>query len=353
MISIVIPAYNEERNLEVLYSNVREVMNAAGENDWELVVVDDGSKDGTWDVLTGLSNSDVRVRGVRLSRNFGHQSSLMAGLAAARGSAVIMMDADLQHPPALLPQLVRKWREGFQVVHAVRRDPPETSWFKRTTSRLYYRMFAFMSGVEIEPGSADFCLLDRQVVDEVLKFEEEGLFLRGLVHWVGYATTSVPFEAGQRHAGTSKYNLRKMLTLGWHGVSSFSLVPLRIGIAIGLLSSTFAFLERRLRHRRLVGRRRGRAGLGIVRRRLLVLVRRAVRLSRRPRRVCRADRRRGAPQAEIPRPRDDAARARSGRSARATTRRGRAHGKLSAACQISVCAIPSCASSSSAVRISS
>jgi glycosyltransferase involved in cell wall biosynthesis len=243
MISIVIPAYNEERNLEVLYSSVREIMNAAGENDWELVVVDDGSKDRTWDVLKGLSNSDVRVRGVRLSRNFGHQSSLMAGLAAARGRAVIMMDADLQHPPALLPQLVRKWREGFQVVHAVRRDPPETAWFKRTTSKLYYRMFAFMSGVEIEPGSADFCLLDRQVVDEVLKFEEEGIFLRGLVHWVGYATTSVPFEAGQRHAGTSKYNLRKMLTLGWHGVSSFSLVPLRIGIAIGLLSSTFAFLS--------------------------------------------------------------------------------------------------------------
>ena len=116
------------------------------------------------------------------------------------------------------------------------------SWFKRTTSKLYYRLFAFMSGVAIEPGSADFCLLDRQVVDEVLKFEEEGLFLRGLVHWVGYATASVPFECGERHAGTSKYSLRKMLTLGWHGVSSFSLVPLRIGIAIGLLSSTFAFL---------------------------------------------------------------------------------------------------------------
>ena len=184
----------------------------------------------------------MRVRGVRLSRNFGHQSALMAGLAAARGRAVIMMDADLQHPPALLPQLIRKWREGFQVVHAVRRDPPNLSWFKRTTSRLYYRLFTFMSGVEIEPGSADFCLLDRQVVDEVLKFEEEGLFLRGLVHWVGYATASVPFECGERHAGTSKYNLRKMLTLGWHGVSSFSLVPLRIGIAIGLLSSTLAFL---------------------------------------------------------------------------------------------------------------
>jgi polyisoprenyl-phosphate glycosyltransferase len=243
MISVVIPAYNEERNLDVLYATLREVMSvAAGEDDFEVVFVDDGSTDRTWNVIGALSAADVRVRGVRLSRNFGHQSALMAGLAAARGRAVIMMDADLQHPPSLLPQLVRKWHDGFQIVHAVRRDPPNMSWFKRVTSKLYYRMFAFMSGVAIEPGSADFCLLDRQVLDEVLKFEEEGLFLRGLVHWVGYATASVPFECGERHAGTSKYSLRKMLTLGWHGVSSFSLVPLRIGIAIGLLSSTLAFL---------------------------------------------------------------------------------------------------------------
>jgi glycosyltransferase involved in cell wall biosynthesis len=243
MISIVIPAYNEERNLEVVYVSIREALNAAGEDeDFELVFVDDGSTDRTWDAIRSLGAGDVRVRGVRLSRNFGHQSALMAGLAAARGRAVVMMDADMQHPPALLPQLIRKWREGFEVIHAVRRDPPNLSWFKRTSSRLYYRMFAFMSGVAIEPGSADFCLLDKKVVDEVLKFEEEGLFLRGLVHWVGYATASVPFECGERHSGTSKYSLRKMLTLGWHGVSSFSLVPLRIGIAIGLFSSTVAFL---------------------------------------------------------------------------------------------------------------
>jgi dolichol-phosphate mannosyltransferase len=242
MISIVIPAYNEERNLGVLYANLREVLSGATEDDFEVVFVDDGSADGTWGAIVALSAGDVRVRGVRLSRNFGHQSALMAGLAAARGQAVVTMDADLQHPPPVVPQLLRKWREGFHIVHAVRRDPPNVSWFKRKTSKLYYRLFSFMSGVAIEPGSADFCLLDRQVLDEVLKFEEEGLFLRGLVHWVGYATTSVPFECGERHAGTSKYSLRKMLTLGWHGVSSFSLVPLRIGIAIGLLSSTLAFL---------------------------------------------------------------------------------------------------------------
>jgi len=243
MISIVVPAYNEERNLEVLHRRVSEIMDgAAGAGDWELVLVDDGSTDGTWQAIDALNNSDIRVRGVRLSRNFGHQSALMAGLAAARGQAVIMMDADLQHPPELLPELVAKWREGFQIVHAVRRDPPNLTWFKRKTSRAYYKMFVFLSGVEIEPGAADFRLLDRQVLDEILQFEEEGLFLRGIVHWVGYATTSVPFDCGQRYAGSSKYNLTKMLRLGWHGVSAFSLVPLRIGIVIGLISSTIAFL---------------------------------------------------------------------------------------------------------------
>jgi dolichol-phosphate mannosyltransferase len=243
MISIVVPAYNEERNLDVLHRRVSEIMDGAvGRDDWELVFVDDGSTDGTWPAIDALNKSDVRVRGVRLSRNFGHQSALMAGLAAARGQAVIMMDADLQHPPELLPQLVAKWREGFQIVHAVRRDPPNLSWFKRATSRAYYKMFAFLSGVEIEPGAADFRLLDRQVLDEILQFEEEGLFLRGIVHWVGYATTSVSFDCGERYAGSSKYSLTKMLRLGWHGVSAFSLVPLRIGIVIGLISSSIAFL---------------------------------------------------------------------------------------------------------------
>jgi len=244
VISIVIPAYNEESNLAVLCANVREVMDGlADSGDWELVIVDDGSTDRTWAVIAAQSATDHRVRGMRLSRNFGHQSALIAGLAVARGRAVITMDADLQHPPALLPQLLRKWQEGFQIVHAVRRDPPNLSWFKRTSSRLYYRLFAVLSGVEVEPGAADFRLLDRQVLDEILKFEEEGLFLRGIVAWVGYSTASVPFECGDRHAGTTKYGLRKMLSLGWHGVSGFSLVPLRIGIVIGLLSSTLAFLS--------------------------------------------------------------------------------------------------------------
>lgn len=241
MLSIVVPAYNEDRNLDVLYLRLHEVLGAAYP-DWELVLVDDGSSDGTWARIVELNARDARVRGVRLSRNFGHQSALMAGLAAARGRGVIMMDADLQHPPELIPQLVAKWQEGFKIVHALRRDPPTTSAFKSATSRFYYKLFTFLSGVSIEEGAADFRLLDRQVLDEILQFQEEGLFLRGIVHWVGYDTASVAYDSCERHAGASKYSLRKMLALGWHGVSAFSLVPLRIGIGIGLLSSTIAFI---------------------------------------------------------------------------------------------------------------
>jgi polyisoprenyl-phosphate glycosyltransferase len=242
MISIVVPAYNEERNILALYERLRREIEPS-RIDWELVIVDDGSRDATWEKITSLGRTDARVHGVRLSRNFGHQNALFAGLATSRGDAVISMDADLQHPPAIVPLLVRKWQEGFQIVHAIRQDPPNTSAFKRVSSRFYYRLFSFLTGIHIEPGAADFRLLDRQVVDEILKFREEGLFLRGIVHWVGYDTACIEYEPSERHAGKSKYSLHKMLQLAWHGVSSFSLVPLRIGIVIGLLSSSIAFVS--------------------------------------------------------------------------------------------------------------
>ncbi|HEX6998273.1 MAG TPA: glycosyltransferase family 2 protein [Gammaproteobacteria bacterium] len=240
MISVVVPAYNEEHNVEILYARLRQELQAR-QPEWELVFVDDGSTDGTWERIVALNASDPRVRGVRLSRNFGHQSALLAGLGAARGAAVVSMDGDLQHPPGVVSELIAKWQEGYQIVHAVRIDSARVPPWKRWSSRTFYRLFSFLSGVEIAPGSADFRLLDRQVLDEILKFKEEGLFLRGIVHWVGYATASVTYECGERHAGVSKYNLRRMLSLAWHGVSSFSLVPLRIGIFVGLLSSAIAF----------------------------------------------------------------------------------------------------------------
>jgi dolichol-phosphate mannosyltransferase len=246
MISIVAPAHNEEHNIQVLYERVRAQMQVQADDgedlDWELVLVDDGSRDGTWNRVSALAAADRRVRGIRLSRNFGHQNALLAGLAAARGEAVISMDADLQHPPEVLPLLIQKWREGFQIVHAIRRDARSIALSKKVSSRLYYRLFSYLSGVHIEPGAADFRLLDRQVLDEILKFKEEGLFLRGIVHWVGYATASVPFDCCDRHSGASSYDVRRMLRLAWHGISSFSLVPLRVAVVIGLVASTLSLL---------------------------------------------------------------------------------------------------------------
>lgn len=223
-----------------IYERLKGVLDQSGVS-WELMFVDDGSADQTWSGILGLCQADSRVRGVRLSRNFGHQAALLAGLSAARGDAVVSMDADMQHPPELIPTLIEKWQQGFSVVHTIRQDSLNLPLFKRITSRLYYRLFSYLSGVELSPGMADFRLLDRNVLDEILKFGEEGLFLRGIVQWVGFPATAVTYEAGRRHSGETQYTLRKMLRLAWHGVSSFSLVPLRLAILLGISASALSF----------------------------------------------------------------------------------------------------------------
>lgn len=241
LVSVVVPAFNEAGNLALLFTQLAKVLGELVADDWELIIVDDGSADATWETIGSLAAQSPLVKGVRLSRNFGHQYALMAGLENATGQAVITMDADLQHPVTLIPAMLEKWRAGHLVVKTMREDPPDLGRFKRWTSHGFYRLFSWLSGVRMQPGLADFRLMDRSALAQLLRFKEEGLFLRGLTEWVGFPSCVLAYRAGQRHAGRSQYNLRKMIRLAWHGVSSFSILPLRIGILTGLMGSVISF----------------------------------------------------------------------------------------------------------------
>jgi dolichol-phosphate mannosyltransferase len=240
LVSIVVPAYNEGATLPVL---LRAIAAAMGARPYEVIVVDDGSTDDTFAIVEDLARADPRVRGLALARNFGHQRALAAGLRHARGAAVITMDADMQHPPALLPAMIAKWQEGYRVVQGVRRDTPGASLFKRASSRAFYRVFGALSGSAISPGMSDFRLVDRAVADQLNDLSEGDVFLRGLLAWMGYRQAEIPFDAGARHAGASKYSVRKMFQLAVTGLFAFSPTPPRIGVGVGLCFSLLSLAE--------------------------------------------------------------------------------------------------------------
>lgn len=242
LVSIVVPAFNETENIPILHNRITEMFHSLPSIDWELILVDDGSRDTTWETIENLLVKDARVRGIRLSRNFGHQYALMAGLEHAAGDAVITMDCDLQHPVEMLPSMIEAWLQGRHIVKMVRQDAPHTGILKKWTSRLYYALFTWLSDVPMREGLADFRLLDRQVLEELKQFQEEGLFLRGIIEWIGFDACEMPYQAADRLKGTSQYSLKKMLKLAWHGISSFSILPLRIGMLIGVSGTVFSIL---------------------------------------------------------------------------------------------------------------
>lgn len=237
-VSIVLPAHNEEDALPVVVTRIRSALEG---RQHEVIVVDDGSTDGTWKVVQELRGR-YGVRGIRFTRNFGHQSAILAGLLAARGEAVITMDADGQHPVELLATFLAQWKTGYEVVQGVRLRNTSGGVFKRWTGALFYKIIRSLAGVDIHSGSADFRLLARPVVKQVLTSAGPLLFMRGLIPWLGYKTSYVPFEAGPRIAGKTSYNLRRMMRLSVDGLLSFSIVPLRLSIALGFLISGASFL---------------------------------------------------------------------------------------------------------------
>jgi polyisoprenyl-phosphate glycosyltransferase len=234
-ISLVVPALNEAKNLPVLWERVKDAL--GNRPDFEIIIVDDGSTDDTMAVLRRMAADDCRVRYLSFSRNFGHQRALRAGLERACGDCIISMDADLQHPPALLSDMLALWREDYQVVSTIRLDRTDLNWFKRLSSRVYYRLVNALGGLQLEPGSADFRLLDRKVVDALRAHGEVNPFYRGLVPGLGFRCAKLSYLPGQRLHGQAGYTLRKMISLALDGVISTTTRPLRLATVLaGVMS---------------------------------------------------------------------------------------------------------------------
>jgi len=230
-ISIVLPAHNEAANIAPIAAAIAQAMALVG--NYEIIFVDDGSSDGTLHAIRAAARV-ASIRYVAFTRNFGHQAALRAGLRHARGRAVIVMDADFEHPPELIPQLIAAWRSGVKIVATQRADDAAVSSAKRLSSRLYYRMLDAIGDVRIEPGSADYMLLDRAVVDVVNAVEDQDIFLRGLVRWLGFPLVTIPYTRGERQSGDSKFSLRRMVELALTGIAAHSVRPLRFAIWLAL-----------------------------------------------------------------------------------------------------------------------
>ena len=239
--SIVAPIYNEMDNLPELYRRVKEVMDSTNET-WELILVDDGSTDGSTTALREMAKKDKCVRSVIFARNFGHQVAVTAGLDYSRGDAVVIIDADLQDPPELILEMIKKWKEGYEVVYAVRSEREGESWFKLWTASLFYRLIYRITDVKIPLDTGDFRLMDRSVVEVMNSMRERHRFLRGMSAWVGFKQIGVEYKRAARKAGETKYPFRKMLRLALNAITSFSYLPLQVATFFGFASAGIAII---------------------------------------------------------------------------------------------------------------
>lgn len=240
-ISIVVPVFNEAENIQEFYKRITSVFINLN-YDYEIVYVDDGSKDKSVIILNELIKKDSNVKAFLLSRNFGHQIAISCGIDNAIGDAVITMDGDLQHPPELLPELIRDWEDGYEIVQTIRKSTEDASVFKKITSAVYYKIINRISEVRITPGGSDFRLMDREVVEAFKLYKERARFIRGIVNNLGFKTKMVEFVAPARFAGSSKFSLKKMLHFALDGITSFSNIPLRIAFYVGIILGFFSLL---------------------------------------------------------------------------------------------------------------
>jgi glycosyltransferase involved in cell wall biosynthesis len=239
--TIAVPVYNEIESLPELHRRISEVMNGLGEP-WELILIDDGSSDGSREWIQAEAARDEHLRPVIFARNFGHQIGVTAGLDYSRGEAVVIMDADLQDPPEVIPQLVEHWRQGYDVVYAVRAEREGETWFKRFTAALFYRLINRITDVNIPVDTGDFRLMDRTVVDALASMREQHRFPRAMVAWVGFKQIGVPYRRVARFAGETKYPFRKMLRLALNAITGFSYFPLQIATYLGFVSAGLSIL---------------------------------------------------------------------------------------------------------------
>jgi dolichol-phosphate mannosyltransferase len=240
-ISIVAPIYNEAENIPELYRRLSEVLDSTDEQ-WEIVMIDDGSTDGSTDLIREYHSRDPRVVPVIFARNFGHQIAVTAGLDYARGDAVVIIDSDLQDPPEVIFDMIEKWREGYEVVFAVRTEREGETWFKEFTASLFYRLIYRITDVDIPLDTGDFRLMDRKVVDVMGQMRERHRFLRGMSVWVGFKQTGVEYKRAARFSGETKYPFRKMLKFATDAITSFSYFPLQLAMYIGFISAGISIL---------------------------------------------------------------------------------------------------------------